>query len=144
MVKVFFSDSDKLFSKLIKYFTWSEFSHVGLINDATGTVIDSRYGLGGVSEYDITKLYTDYPKLIVVELPFDGEGAFEMAKTQLGKKYDLGAIFGMTGRRDWQTEDSWFCSELVAWACAEAGKKLIRKKANRVTPQDLWEILGND
>lgn len=144
MVKVFFADSGGWFARLIKYFTWSDYSHVGFINEATGTVIDSRYSLHGVTEYPVAKLYQDYPRLMIVELPFDGAGAFDMAKSQLGKQYDLGAIFGMTGRRDWQQEDAWFCSELVAWACKESGHKLIRKQSYRVTPQDLWQVLGTD
>ena len=144
MVKLFFADSNAPFARLIKYFTWSDYSHVGFINDVTGTVLDSRYGLGGVTEYPAAKLYVDYPTLMIVDLPFDASGAFEIAQSQVGKKYDLGAIFGMAGRRNWQADDAWFCSELMAWSCAEAGHRLIRKQAYRVTPQDLWAVLGTD
>lgn len=61
----------------------------------------------------------------------------EHAYNQLDKGYDTLALIGNLFRRNWQETDKWFCSELIAWAFEEGGKKLIRDRINRVTPGDL-------
>jgi hypothetical protein len=139
MVKIFFADTDLLGSKLIRFLTWSDFSHVGFIDEETHTAIDSRYGKGGVTEYLAEELYAHYPRLIVLDVDVP-RAALDFARLQFGKGYDLTALFGMELHRNWQEDDKWFCSELVAWCCAKAGKALINKEAWRVTPQDLWEV----
>jgi uncharacterized protein YycO len=68
----------------------------------------------------------------------DMEAAVSAARTQLGKPYDWGAIVGIALHRDWRAPDKWFCSELVAWACEQAGTKLLRfDNLDRVTPGQL-------
>ena len=63
------------------------------------------------------------------------------AASQIGKPYDYTAILGLGLRRDWQEEDAWFCSELVAWAFQHAGEPLFRAEClRRVTPQHLWML----
>ena len=51
------------------------------------------------------------------------------------------AVLGLGLHRDWQQDDSWFCSELAAWSFQQAGSPLFRANAaRRVTPQDLWML----
>jgi uncharacterized protein YycO len=60
------------------------------------------------------------------------------AVSQLGKKYDWSGVFNfIEPNRNWQEDDSWFCSELVAKAFLEAGTPLINAPAHRVAPGDL-------
>jgi hypothetical protein len=56
--------------------------------------------------------------------------------SQLGVRYDFGAIFGILVDRNWRDESRWFCSELVAWACEKAGNPLLNVdfQLNRVFP----------
>ena len=65
----------------------------------------------------------------------DLAAAVAVAGTQLGKPYDFTAVLGIGLHRDWTETDSWFCSELAAWACLHAGVPLLRfDRLNRITP----------
>lgn len=61
----------------------------------------------------------------------------KLRKQHYHKPYDLSAIACFALHRDWQEQDSWFCSELVAGCLEQGGTKLF-KDAYRVTPQHLW------
>jgi uncharacterized protein YycO len=139
MVKIFFADSNKIGSIFIRTVTWSDFSHVGFIHD--GMVIDSQLFSGGVTSYDVAELVHHYPRIQVYEFPHVSAEAITYACEQLGKKYDLTALIGMGFQRNWQEDDKWFCSELVAASCAAAGTPIINKSTWRVTPQDVWECI---
>lgn len=141
MISVVFVDSDRVASKLIRWLTWSTVSHVGLLDRATGTVIDSRLGLGGVTEYPFEHLLRDYPRITVVDFPNVPDTALNYARSQVGKPYDWTALVSFLSHRNWQKDDKWFCSELVAWACLMSGHPLINKESWRVAPQDLLEVL---
>ena len=141
MVDIFFSDSDRIAAKAIKLLTWSDWSHCGLIDVDNRTVIDSRFCAKGVTEYSLTDLYINYPKIKRFRLINHGEKALEAMRSQIGKPYDWTALIGNIGRRNWAENDSWFCSELVAWACLQEGRKLVNKDLWRITPQDLWQAI---
>ena len=57
---------------------------------------------------------------------------------QLGKPYDWSAIWSWFGSRDWQEEDSWFCSELVARAAEAGNRRVVYAETARVTPGMIW------
>ena len=64
--------------------------------------------------------------------------AREFSLDQLGCDYDFWGALGVGFRRNWQDPSNWFCSELVAAACAAGGKPLFQADAGRVSPWDLW------
>jgi uncharacterized protein YycO len=140
MIEVFFSDSDQAACKLIRAVTWSDYAHVGFYDRSTGNVIDSRMKNKGVTEYSYEKLKLEYPRIIMRSFPEVPREALAIARSQIGKGYDWTALFGIGLHRDWQEDDKWFCSELVAWACAQAGKPIINKETYRVVPQDVLEV----
>ena len=110
-MRVLFCTSKLPGAVLIRAVTWSQWSHVALAH-------------------------------VIVDLPCDfREFVIEAARSQVGKPYDPTALFGLLMHRDWQEEDRWFCSELVAWAFAQGGSPLFRAEAlHRVTPQLLWML----
>ncbi|MEW6647176.1 MAG: hypothetical protein AB1450_08265 [Pseudomonadota bacterium] len=66
------------------------------------------------------------------------DSVLQRALSQLGKPYDWPGVLGYAARRDWQEDDSWFCSELVAWAFQAEGFPLLRAAdAWRINPRDL-------
>jgi hypothetical protein len=75
-----------------------------------------------------------------------------MVITQLGKSYDGGSLKDMIsdkfpGDRDWRLTDSWFCSELAAWAMETGhfwGPQQLRWPKNRVSPTDLLLMCIHD
>lgn len=139
MVTVFFADSDLIGSNLIRAFTWSEYSHVGFIHN--GTVIDSRWSAGGVTQYPAAELYAHYPRIQTFVLDRVPNAAIEYAIAQVGKPYDWTALAGLPFHRDWSRDDRWFCSELVAASCLHVGVPVVNKPTHRVTPQDLLETM---
>ncbi len=72
----------------------------------------------------------------------DSNAVLDAALSQLGKPYDWLGVAGVALRgREWQEDDCWFCSELVAWAFSEAGFPLFRPHLQaRIVPQHLWML----
>lgn len=64
--------------------------------------------------------------------------ALTIATLAVGRPYDWAGVFGWGLHRNWQADDAWFCSELVAWSFLMAGAPLLRAAdAWRITPRDL-------
>lgn len=55
--------------------------------------------------------------------------------------YDWTAIFGMLLQRNWQEQDSWFCSELVEAALTAGGRQRFRDDVSRITPHQTWAVM---
>lgn len=138
-IQLLFSSSGSPISTLIRAATWSHWSHVGLV--ANGEVIEATplYGVRQIKLEDAINRASDSA---LVELPArDPQRIFQAVRSQLGKPYDWRAVLGLGLRRDWQERDAWFCSELIAWAAAEAGEPWYRcESLRRVTPQHLWML----
>lgn len=131
MIILQFTARPKIGSWLIRKFTWSDYSHVDIVLP-DGRLLGARFE-GGVS----IKPPNNFKKCVrfSVDAP---EDVISAALTQVGKPYDIVAIFGIIVRRDWHKSKKWFCSELVAWSFEEAGNPLLRtENFNRVTPRDL-------
>ena len=95
-----------------------------------------------VRSVPVAEVIAAHSECVIVDFPVrDPEAVIRAARSQVGKPYDLTALFGLLMHRDWQEDDSWFCSELVAWAFAQGGAPLFRADAmHRVTPHHLWMI----
>lgn len=68
----------------------------------------------------------------------DPRKAIAWARTQIGKPYDMSAVFGLMFRSSWGDQGKWFCSELVANAISLAGGHQFPVSASRITPRDIW------
>jgi cell wall-associated NlpC family hydrolase len=143
-VQILFSADSSWASKVTRFFLNSRWSHVVIIDPTTKTRIEA-YPLQGVRERPLavdalpTHKYTEFA---IVNIPHPNpQAVFDMARTQLGKPYDLLGALGVGINRDWQEDDKWFCSEFVAWAFEKTGSSLFRSEAvKRISPQDLWEL----
>lgn len=131
MITLQFSTQHKPGAWLIRKFTWSPFSHVDFVLP-DGRLLGAR-GAGGVQIREpelfakLARFQVDAPAAVL-----------ELAKSQIGKPYDWGAIAGFVAKHDWSSEHAWFCSELVAWAFHQAGCPLLNARhLNRITPRDL-------
>lgn len=135
MIIIQFSATRGPLSRLIRFFTWSEFSHVDV-------VLSSDFLLG--AQWDGVKVrppdYQAFSKTVRYTITLNAEVEQEVMAflyAQLGKPYDKVAIFSFPFRKDWQDDGKWFCSELVAAAFAQAGVPLVHEAKNRITPRDL-------
>lgn len=132
-----FSRSKRIGSRLIRLATWSEYSHVdAVLRDKS--LIGALYGKG-VVRYDLSSRLENSTEYCFRAVGGDPNLFEEYLKSQLGKPYDLEAVFGIMFRRDWAEDSKWFCSELVAAALVAAGVEAVQKKFGRITPQDLLE-----
>ncbi len=138
-ISLLFSNSRDPLSAAIRAFTWSRWSHVSLID---GYCVIEALAPDGVVVNDTEVALLRAREFELVELPCrNPEAVRAAAASQVGKPYDYTALLGLGLHRNWQDEDAWFCSELVAWAFEQAGEPLFRADClRRVTPQHLWML----
>lgn len=135
-IRVRCSSSHGLFSSVVRWFSNGENSHVDIITPQ-GHLFGARL-FGGVKarNNDIPKHhYTDY----IVDIPDEKREAFWFGLfQQRGKKYDIRAIIGWPVRANFNDQDKWFCSELVAWAFHSVDVPLVHENQfHRLSPRDL-------
>lgn len=137
-MKILFCTSSLPGAALIRAVTWSDYSHVAIIDG--DEAIESVWPRVRVTP--LADVIASHPDHIIVDFPcLSPIAAIKAARSQVGKPYDLTGILGIGLHRDWQETDSWFCSELVAWAFAQGGTPLFRPEAmHRITPQHLWML----
>jgi uncharacterized protein YycO len=125
-----FSYQDKILSRMIRWITWSEYSHVDFVMP-NGQLLGAR--ADGVrirrpeGRYHFIRAEIDAP-----------DSVLDSALSQVGKPYDFTAIIGFLFRRNWQRQDAWYCAELVSWAFCESGVTLLTcSDHHRITPRDI-------
>ncbi len=132
MITLRFSRGSGPAGALVRAWTWSWCSHVGF-------ALGDGWVLDATPEWGVARRHTvddDSTRYFSVGAPFDR--VCDRAASQIGRPYDWRGALGLGLHRDWQDQGAWFCSELVAWACAAAGHALLRADhLNRVTPRDL-------
>lgn len=138
-IQLLFSTTRHPFSGLIRAATWSRWSHVALV---AGPHVIEAVALGGVRQVSKAYAIQRASAYCLVDLPArNAQAIIDAARSQIGKPYDWTAVAGLGLHRDWQEDDSWFCSELVAWAADQAGEPWFRPEAlRRITPQHLWML----
>lgn len=128
-------------SWLIRFFTFSKFSHVAIrISDEL--VVHSTFADGGVHCISLNEFAEKYPGYIEIDIPLpDEKAAINYAMDQIGKPYDWTAIVGMVFQRKWHEEDSWFCNEYWEAIAKIGGRPRFRDEVHRITPQQSWAVL---
>lgn len=131
MIYLQFSARPTIYSRLVSAVTWSWATHVDF-------VLHNGFLLGAASDgVKIRPPARDYSRVAYYRVPGAPCDVIERAKSQLDKPYDWTAILGFVARRNWQEDDRWFCSELVAWAFAREGRPLLAGDFSVITPRDL-------
>lgn len=140
-VTLVFSTNKGLASKLIRLVTWSRWSHVAILLNPT-EVIDATFTHGGVKTRPLSEALAAAADYTMVDFYVPCAGAVRLAAyDELNKPYDWTALFGLWWHRDWQESDSWFCSELVAYAFQHAGYPMFRDaEMHRITPDHIWKL----
>ena len=136
-MQLLFTRRRHLGSWLIRFVTWSEYSHVDIILHDQSLI--GAIAPNGVVKHSMDKRLSMASKALIMELPVNSfQDAKAYALSQLGKKYDWLGVIGIGLHRNWQEEDKWSCAELVAKVLSEGGQKPFDSKFyNRITPQDL-------
>lgn len=138
----FAHDPDDWISEVMSFVTFGDWTHVALIHDGVCIEASSLGEPSGVRTRSLDSFMLKPNATLRRMAHPDPEGVWNAAASQLGKKYDWSWVWGyFLRRRTWNSPDRWVCSELVAWACARAGKALVHEEELwRVTPQLLWMI----
>ncbi len=130
-----FTSGEQPISRAVRWFTWSPYSHVAIINNETGEGWESITG-SGVRLTNLPRVLRSADKHTIRYI--DANSSLEdFLNKQIGKKYDYGAIFGFVFRKNWQAKDKWFCSELIAEAFSSVNNPILAKISWRVTPGNL-------
>lgn len=129
-----------VFSAAIRLATFSKFSHAALVLP-NNLVVDSTLS-DGVHTSTMEEFCKKYANIVMVDIPVPDEyAAVNFAIDQIGKPYDWTALVGMVVQRNWQEDDSWFCSELVEAILKAGGTHRFRDELSRITPQMSWAVL---
>lgn len=131
-MKVIFARRNSISSWVIRLFTWSDWSHCGVV---VGNNIYEATAKDGVVLTPFFKFNEKYKEWIILELPSKGGWQTKLHQ-QLGKKYDWWAIVNFLFRRNWQECDKWFCSEYIAYASGVFNNKYV----SRITPQNILMV----
>lgn len=120
-------------SSFIKWFTFSDYSHVSLVFD--GVEYEALQKKGVIKhEYKQNK---DSDEFYVEVTPDEYDEALRVAESMVGAKYDWKGIWGFVARRDRHSKGKWFCSEAVAYTLHKANKPLSRREPYRHRPDDV-------
>jgi uncharacterized protein YycO len=125
-----------LISSLIRWQTRGKYSHAAFLLPS-GEILESWQGDGvrvktlknwdGIDIFHVAGISDD-----------DWEYIIQYAKQQVGKKYDYRAIVRFITRKKLESNDRWFCSELVFESLSQAGIKLLdRIDSSEVSPSTL-------
>lgn len=137
-MKVLLCTSNLPGAAIIRWLTGSQWSHCALVQG--DIAVEATWPR--VRSVPVEEIMRKHTKNLVIDIPCKDDAlAFYAALGQVGKPYDLTALIGWLSGRNWQETDSWFCSELVAYAFEQAGSPLFRDGTmSRVTPQNLWMV----
>ena len=153
-----FSSTNSLIDKIIRLRTDSDISHVDAVTDYNEFLLGAQLSkLPSFGAFlDASKLvnasgvqvrpedYETFTKIIRVAVPVTAEqntAFWAFLQSQLGKRYDVGAIFGLAFHRNWRDPSKWFCSELQAAALETAGVLKVATELNWVDPQTLLLLI---
>jgi hypothetical protein len=149
MITIQFSATAGLAAEAIKIFSRGWASHVDVVLD-DGTLLGARSETIGTIPPGVQirpVAYEKWTRTQTVKLMGGPglEGDFhDFLWRQIGKPYDELAIVAFVVQRDWRSEGSWICSELVAAALEHCRwfPKRLADIASEVTPRDLLLTLS--
>lgn len=136
MIEIEFVGTRSLWGSIIKWGTMSDIDHVQFVL-SNGDRLGAMPGVG--VSFGSAPRPTDTVHRFGLDAP---DATLSYALDQVGKPYDLGAVLAIAMRRplhhDWRQADRWFCSELVAACCEQAGRPLLAAPdLTVITPRDL-------
>jgi hypothetical protein len=140
MIRLQFSRQSGLISNAIAWFSAGHFSHVDAVLP-DGNLLGARHDRVGGKPPGVQVRPQDYvefseKRLFFIPAPPEQARMFyDFLLAQVGKPYDIAAIWGFALDRDWRNPDSWICSELQAAALEQVGRvPRLFLAANKITP----------
>jgi len=138
-MELIFGASHRPGSLLLQLFTFSRWSHVGMVYGEE--VIEARFPRVRVTT--VAEFQAHYPRWEFAELPCADEAVAEAyARSRVGRLYDIGGLLAFPFQnRDFESSSRDFCSELPIRAAAAGGTRYVREGSlGRITPGALYDI----
>jgi hypothetical protein len=137
-MRVLFCTSDKIGARAIRGVTWSDWSHVAIIDG--DDVIEAVWP--EVRCTLLAEVIASHSEHCIIDIPCPDDAAgIAWARAQIGAPYDLIGMLGLGLNRDWQDDTRWWCSEHATGALLAAGRQVFREgMMHRITPQHLWML----
>lgn len=123
MAQILFTRRNSFGSSLIRAVSWSEWSHVQVLDGRQ--LIGASFPKGVVEESLSYRLEISSRALLVTIPTQDDAKVISYVKSQIGKPYDTFGAIGLGLHRDWQDPSSWWCSELVTASIKAGGAQLF-------------------
>lgn len=140
MVRLLFTSQPGFIGFFIKFFTWSEYSHVDLIMSDEDTVIGSTFwkGVDIDSMEDRLKRSNTYMVLMIENFPENLIEDLEVtAYSKLGTSYDWKGVLDFIFHLGLQSDKKNFCSEFISEIFIKVWKPLQMSLPRKTTPRDL-------
>jgi hypothetical protein len=102
-------------SQAIKFFSWSEYSHASWVTE-NGGEYESWDGVGVQYSAKFGAAHTKGTFVDLFNIKITSQETYNLElffKSQIGKKYDYKGILGFLMRKDYESVEKWFCSELI-------------------------------
>ena len=129
MIRLRFTYQPTFQNRVIRLFTWYEYTHVEL------EALPGMY-IGAVPGKGVALHSTQVTKEKFMLLDVDHTIVLKYIQAELGKKYDLWGAIGIGLRHDIGKKDRWFCSELLGEAI-NAAKPTFSIPSYKLTPRDI-------
>lgn len=133
-VRIRLATDRNIISDIIRWYTWSQWSHVDLIAP-DGKLIGARYK-NGVQARPAD--YGHFTRTLTLEAPKAPDSIYDWAYQQIGKPYSTRTILGLAFRQDFSDDNEFDCSEFAIMGSIQCGYPFLRTThAGRITPRDL-------
>lgn len=119
---------------------WGRWSHCGLFDPQSATVIEAR-AFHGVVESPLLEFIarTSHYEIVVLDVP-KPELCYAWARRQVGAKYDYWSVIGNLFRENWQDNGRYNCTELLEQALIAGGADRFRSKPWMLSPNLSWQV----
>lgn len=143
-MKVVFTRSDSLIGKLIRFFSWSDWSHVAISDEVhvweatgvTGKVMKTP-ALIWMAEHEIDNI-----DILDIELPNE-QSVYDFLDSKVGSDYDFFDLVFIILRLDRSgTGGVYSCGELAAEAINQAAPLIEHTHYNRLEPRHIRLIVN--
>lgn len=146
-MKILVISSHGIGAWLIKLFTFSKWNHTAVLFDDSNDIdncsvvdVTASSGVRVMSFYRFKKIYKNI-EILDTYVPDENAGK-SFALSQIGKKYDWGAIFGIIFQnRNWESRNRWFCAELSETIRVESGRRVFRSDISGILPRELYAVI---
>lgn len=135
----------------IKEYSHSDYSHVDAVL-SDGNLLGARTDKGVQIRNPNYEAFSKKLRIILDAPDTVSDAFYRSINSQIGTPYDKASIYAMATigltkvDRDWRHPNTWFCSELQAWALepAQSGyfKNNLVLEVNMITPGDLLLVLS--